>query len=171
MHRNRSLRSSRSFKRIISRAEVLFKTCWCSVQSAACKHDVWTPFGNVGAFFSLISKIFLISSIAFISYSFIIIIFQRSIQYVISHGIPPYMTELLINRKLNTKLGHDVLVSILTEMHSIYLHPFLSGCSEQTCLETLSTLEWNQAFEQASGKIGVSSYLLKCLFKVCMSVR
>ena len=71
-----------------------------------------------------------------------------------------------MNRKYNTKLGNDVLVSILTEMHSIYLHPFLSGCSEQACLETFSVLEWHQAFEQASGKISVSSYLLKCLFKV-----
>ena len=57
------------------------------------------------------------------------------------------------------------------EMQRIYTHPFLAGCTEQACLDRHPDMDWSDVFEQASGKVGVSSFLLKCLFKVCLIKR
>ena len=63
MHRNPFRLSSLSSKKIISKVEVLFKTCLFSVQSVVYKHIVWTQFGSVGVFSSLISTCFIILTI------------------------------------------------------------------------------------------------------------
>ena len=70
----------------------------------------------------------------------------------------------LLSESRTESMYSDVLMSTYLEMIRIYSHPFLAGCSES--LACSSSEKWAASFRDASAKVRVMEYVMKCTKQV-----